>query len=956
MKKYGNLSLLLKAALGVLLLSLLYGISRYSYNLFHAIADGLSIVVAACAFLILWNSRRFKDNDYFMFVGIALVFFGLLDFVHLLGNKNMGIFPGFGNLGPTFYIAGRYVFSISLLIAPLFIRRKLNIALTFSVYGVVTFLILLSVLYWKAFPVCFVEGVGPTPFKVISDYITCLILAAAALYMLVNRPSFDPRVLRFIVCSIVLSIATGLTFTLYTDPFGVTNMVGHVFQIVSFYLIYLAIVETIVMKPQEIIFRRLKLSEETLTENVRELDRANNELKREVTERKQIEEQLRYSEERFIKAFRSNPAALAITNYNDGTIIDVNGSYERLMGYGRSELIGRKTMDFNIYLHPSARAEILQLLVDTGEAHDRDLTLRRKDGQLVDTIAAFETIAVDGGMAILSSLTDVTDRKKVEKALEESEKQYRLLFAANPNPMYVFDEETFRFLAVNDAAVLHYGWSREEFLTMTVLDIRPPEDRRLALDTIHRYQGAHETAIGTYRHCRKDGTVMDMEITISSLTFAGRPGRLCSMNDITDRKRMEEALLESRDQLEQRVEERTEELRDAYLRLQEETKEREQAQAQLRQAQKMEALGTLSGGIAHDFNNILAAIIGFTELVEGHVDKGSRDAHHLERVMQAAIRGRELVRQMLTFSRKDEQEKKPLAIDSVLDETMKLVRATTPTTISISVKNMARSAVIYGDHTQIQQVLMNLCTNATYAMRDKGGVLDISLSELNVSPLNGNPHGIDHGLYVKLTVSDTGTGMPATIMDRIFDPFFTTKKVGEGTGLGLSVVHGIIEQHNGYITVESKPDIGSVFTIYLPQIMGEAETDAASEGEIPTGSERILFIDDEEALVEIGEDILAELGYEVTSRMSSMDALTLVKEDPSYFDLVITDQTMPNMTGIDLTKEILTIRRDMPIIMCTGFSHLVDADKATASGIRAFAMKPLTKREIARTIRNVLDK
>jgi PAS domain S-box-containing protein len=939
----------------VLLLFIFYGVSRYSYNLFHAIADGLSIIVAACAFLILWNSRHFKDNDYFMFVGIALVFFGLLDFVHLLGNKNMGIFPGFGNLGPTFYIASRYVFSISLLVAPLFIKRKLNIALAFSVYGVVTFLILLSVLYWKVFPACFVEGIGPTHFKVISDYITCLILAAAALYMLVNRPFFDPRVLRIMVYSIILSIATGLTFTLYTDPFGVTNMVGHAFQIVSFYLIYLAIVETTVTKPQEIVFRKLKVSEETLIEKVRELDRANSELQREVTERKQIEEQLRYSEERFIKAFRSNPAALAITNRDDGTIIDVNGSYERLLGYSRSELIGRKTTDFDIYLHPSARSEILQLLNETGEAHDRDLTLRRKDGQLVDTIAAFETIAVNGGTTILSSLTDVTDRKKVEKALEESEKQYRLLFAANPNPMYVFDEETFRFLAVNDAAVIHYGWSREEFLTMTVLDIRPPEDRRLALDTIYLYQGAHETAIGTYRHCRKDGTVMDMEITISSLIFAGRPGRLCSMNDITDRKRIEEALLESRDQLEQRVEERTEELKTAYLRLQEETNEREQAQAQLRQAQKMEALGTLSGGIAHDFNNILAAIIGFTELVESHVDKGSRDAHHLGRVMQAAIRGRELVRQMLTFSRKDEQEKKPLAISSVLDETIKLLRATTPTTISIRISNLAQSAMIYGDHTQIQQVLMNLCTNATHAMRERGGILDISLSELNVPPSNGNPHGINPGLYVKLTVSDTGTGIPRDIIDRIFDPFFTTKKVGEGTGLGLSVVHGIVEQHNGYISLQSEPDIGSVFTIHFPQITGEAETDVVSSDEIPTGSERILFVDDEEALVEMGEDILAELGYEVTSRMSSTEALTLVKEDPSYFDLVITDQTMPNMTGIDLAKEILAIRTDMPIIMCTGFSHLVDADKATASGIRAFTMKPLTKREIARTIRKVID-
>ena len=197
--------------------------------------------------------------------------------------------------------------------------------------------------------------------------------------------------------------------------------------------------------------------------------------------------------------------------------------------------------------------------------------------------------------------------------------------------------------------------------------------------------------------------------------------------------------------------------------------------------------------------------------------------------------------------------------------------------------------------------------------------------------------------------------MPSDIIDKIFDPFFTTKKLGEGTGLGLSVVHGIVKQSNGYITVESEPGKGSVFTVYFPQITGEQEAYAVGDDEIPTGSERILFVDDEEALVEMGEDILAELGYEVTSRMSSREALALLKADPSRFDLVITDQTMPEMTGVDLAKEILALRPDMPIIMCTGFSYVVDEDKAKAAGIRAFAMKPLTKREIARTIRKVLD-
>jgi PAS domain S-box-containing protein len=417
----------------------------------------------------------------------------------------------------------------------------------------------------------------------------------------------------------------------------------------------------------------------------------------------------------------------------------------------------------------------------------------------------------------------------------------------------------------------------------------------------------------------------------------------------------EEALRKAHDELETRVKDRTAELQHAYDRLKEETEEREQVESQLRQVQKMEALGTLSGGIAHDFNNILAAIIGFTELAAGHAAIGSRDERYLARIMEASIRGRDLVKQMLTFSRKTEQERKSLHLSSIVNETVRLVRATTPTTIGIRVNTLSESDLILGDPTQIQQVLMNLCTNASYAMREKGGSLDIDLDDFIVSPSDGNPHGINPGLYVRLTVRDTGIGMSPDIMDKIFDPFFTTKNLGEGSGLGLSVVHGIVKQHDGYITVESEPGKGSTFTVYFPRTAGELETDAVKEDEIPTGSERILFVDDEEALVEMGEDILAELGYEVASRMNGREALAFLKEDPSRFDLVITDQTMPEMTGLELAGEILTLRPDMPIIMCTGFSYLVDAEAARAAGIKAFAMKPLTKSEIAKTIRMVLD-
>ena len=292
--------------------------------------------------------------------------------------------------------------------------------------------------------------------------------------------------------------------------------------------------------------------------------------------------------------------------------------------------------------------------------------------------------------------------------------------------------------------------------------------------------------------------------------------------DITERKVAEEALERAHGELEQRVNERTAELSHAYEALQNETEERRKTEEQLRQAQKMEALGTLAGGIAHDFNNILAAIIGFTELVHDHVPKGSREARHAARVLEARLRGRELVRQMLTFAATDRAGEKALAaLSSIVKESVRLLRASIPTTISIRTNVRSESGVILGDPVQIQQVLMNLCTNAAYAMREKGGVLDIELSDFSVSSSNGDPHGIEPGLYMKLLVRDTGTGIPPDIMDRIFDPFFTTKGVGEGTGLGLSVVLGIVKQSDGYITAESEPGKGSTFTVYFPKVAEE---------------------------------------------------------------------------------------------------------------------------------------
>ncbi len=376
---------------------------------------------------------------------------------------------------------------------------------------------------------------------------------------------------------------------------------------------------------------------------------------------------------------------------------------------------------------------------------------------------------------------------------------------------------------------------------------------------------------------------------------------------------------------------------------------------QLQQAQKMEAIGTLAGGIAHDFNNILGAVFGYTEFAMNYAEKGSELRDCLDEVFSAGKRAKDLVQQILTFSRQGEQELMPVQIKLIAKEALKLLRASLPTTIEIK-QNINNDSLVMSDPTQLHQILMNLCTNAGHAMRENGGVLEVTLKDLELNSADAAMHpDIETGSYVQLTVNDTGHGMSQEILDRIFDPFFTTKEKGEGTGLGLSVVHGIVTSYGGTINVYSELEKGTTFKLFFPAIKRRIEEEEEIEKPIPGGSERILFVDDEQPLIKLGKQTLESLGYEVTTRFSSIDALDLFKRQPEVFDLVITDMTMPNMTGDELAKKIMEVRPDIPVIVCTGFSTRITEEKAKSLGIRELVSKPILKRNIAETIRKVLD-
>lgn len=383
---------------------------------------------------------------------------------------------------------------------------------------------------------------------------------------------------------------------------------------------------------------------------------------------------------------------------------------------------------------------------------------------------------------------------------------------------------------------------------------------------------------------------------------------------------------------------------------------RQRLELQMHQAQKMEAVGSLAGGIAHDFNNILGIILGNTELALQDIPAENPACLNLHKVVTACLRARDLVRQILAFSRHAEQEQAPLRISHILKEGLRLLRSSLPTTIEIRQHIETRSDTVLADPTKIHQILLNLCTNAAHAMRKEGGVLDVSLTdEVLDSETASRFYDLSPGAFVKLTVNDNGHGIEPFIRERIFDPYFTTKEPEEGTGMGLAVVHGIVKRYGGSIIVESEPGKGTAFHVLLPKFKGEVSPAAEPLVQFPGGTESILFVDDEKLVVDTIPPILRRLGYEVESGTSSIECLNVFRQNPEAFDLIITDMTMPNMTGADLAKEAIKIRPDIPIILCTGFSERIDEKRAKEIGIRAFLMKPVITREIAGTIREVLE-
>jgi len=650
--------------------------------------------------------------------------------------------------------------------------------------------------------------------------------------------------------------------------------------------------------------------------------------------RKQAEEELRESKELLRATIESTADGILVVN-EKGQVICTNERFVQLWRIPE-ELIkereDKKLLDFVLdqLKEPKAFLSKVQALYKISD-EDFDV-LDFKDGRVFER---FSSPLIRHGQieGRVWSFRDITDRKRSEEALRKSEERFKFLAGKMADIIWTVNLD-FQTTYVSPSIEKILGFTPEERKRQTLEEMITPRSLKRAqmmfLEELRRDEAGNadpdRSVIIEVEYYRKDGSTVWMENSVKAMrdNSGAIDGMYGVSRDITERKIAEE--------------------------------EKTKLQSQLQHVQKMESIGTLAGGIAHDFNNMLGIIVGNTELAMDDVPEWNPARHNLEEIRIASMRARDVVKQIMAFSRQSPREMKPVRISAIIKEFLKLLRSSIPRTIEIHQNISSESDTVRADPTQINQVLINLCTNAAHAMGEKGGVLEVSLKNIEMDKGSAiHYHDLSPGKYIRLTVSDTGHGIEPKIMERIFDPYFTTKGVGEGSGMGLSVVHGIVKSHGGYFLVDSELGKGTTFQVFFPYIEDEPEPEIKIAIEIPMGKERILFVDDEKAMVDAIQPMIERLGYKVNSRTSSIEALETFRANPDRFDLIITDFTMPNMTGMELAKELLKLRSDIPIILCTGYSEYINEAKAKASGIRVFLTKPVVLGDIARTIRKVLD-
>ncbi len=668
---------------------------------------------------------------------------------------------------------------------------------------------------------------------------------------------------------------------------------------------------------------------------------------REITARKQFEQSLRESERRHreanlklqeseaLKSAIIDNALLAVVSMDDeGRIVDFNPAAEAMFGYSRSnvkyrELAGTIIPERWREPHRLGLQHYKKTSVSRTLGKRLELTAMRSNGSEFPVELSISATRMDGNDYFTAFIADLTDKKRSEAALLASEEQYRAIFSASTDGLALWRDDG-KIVDLNPTFCEMHGYTKDEILQLSPTDFVAP-DSLPAFDRFLSALSKGEHFRIEARGRRKDGTEMDLDVRATPMMYRGRPHQLTILRDITETKRAE--------------------------------RERRELEIQLRQAQKMEAIGHLTGGIAHDFNNLLTSMMGYCTLGIEHLDQGldKKLEKYLKQIEKSGEKARDLIQQMLTFSRGERGEPRPLSLATLINESCKLMRSTIPSSVEFRTDLNRDVPPVMLDPVHVEQVMMNLCINARDAM-DSRGVLSVALHavEIHDGVCTACRQRIN-GQFVELSVKDTGSGMPPEIMDRIFEPFFTTKEVGKGTGMGLSTVHGIVHEHGGHIRVESKIGDGSVFHVLFPALpestLGDDPESAAAQVLIrPQIRAHVLVVDDELSVGEFMSDLLESRGLQVSLKTNSEDALKTISENPTAFDLVVTDQTMPGLTGMELAAAIRELGSCLPVILYSGNSEHVSKEKLSEHGIQKFLTKPVDIENLFHTIQEILSK